>query len=199
MAIETNFWIYWLFCTIATLLVINGRKFADQLLSPHSTPEQEKKGYLRTLLLGWIATLLTAGIYVLFTVKQAAGYYHLADLVAFSTLNGVLEQFMFIFWFLLGCYVGRQKFQNHPIRIFICGYISYVLYSGLIHPLFWFQVLPKHEPFLPMIFILPLMSAVWMWLLWRYRAVTAIVAMHIAIDFLTIGHLHFPWFEPFQF
>ena len=42
------------------------------------------------------------------------------------------------------------------------------------------------------------MSLVWMWLAWRYRAIVAIIAMHMAIDFLTAGHLHFTWFEPFQ-
>ncbi|MEO1403570.1 MAG: hypothetical protein AAFV72_20310, partial [Cyanobacteria bacterium J06635_1] len=123
------------------------------------------------------------------------GPYELTDLTLFSIANGVLEQLMFVFWFLVGSYLGGRLFPKQPLRSFGMGYLSYVIYSGLIHPLFWVRVLPSHEPFLPMIGILPLMSLFWMWLLWRYRAVTAIVAMHIVIDFLTIGHLHFPWFE----
>jgi hypothetical protein len=198
LAIKTGIWIYWLFCAIATALVIARRDRANGLLSPHSASGQEKKGYHLTLLLGWIVTLLASGTYVLFTVKRDTGHYHFVDLAVFSVLNGILEQFMFIFWFLVGCYIGRQKFQNAPICIFMCGYASNVLYSGLIHSLFWIQVLPKHDLFIAPVFISALMSAIWVWLLWRYRAVISIIAMHIVVDFLSIGHLHFSWFESFQ-
>ncbi|MFQ3613728.1 MAG: hypothetical protein SNJ68_08445 [Cyanobacteriota bacterium] len=89
-------------------------------------------------------------------------------------------------------------FSERPLGEFLSGYLSYVLYSGLIHPFFWFAVLPEHQPFLPMVAILPLMSFFWMWLYWRYRDLLSIIAMHIVIDWITVGHLHFPWFEPFQ-
>ena len=198
MAIETNIWIYWFFCAIATFLVISKRSFVYELLSPDSDSSHKKKNYRISLFLGWMLTFLASAIYILFTVKKETGLYELPDLISFSLLNGVLEQFMFIFWFLIGCYLAQQKFPQHSIAIFILGYIGYFIYSGLIHPLFWFQVLPAHEPFTPMVLILPFMSIFWMWLFWRYRAVIAIVAMHIMIDFLTIGHLHFTWFEPLQ-
>jgi chlorophyllide a hydrolase len=191
MAIETSIWIYWLVCAIAAIVIISGRKFADQLLSSYLPLEQEKQGYFQTLLLGWVVSLLAAAVYALFTVKIVAGSYHLADLIVFSILNGILEQFMFIFWFLAGCYVGQKLFRSSPICIFACGYASYFLYSGLIHIFFWLRVLPEHDPFTGIVFVLALMSAVWMWLLWRYRALIAIVAMHIVLDFLSIGHLHF--------
>lgn len=198
MAIETNIWLYWLFCAIATVIVITQRKFAYTLLSPDADSSQKEANKTLFLLLGWGATLLASLVYILFTVKKTAGAYQLSDLISFSLLNGVLEQFMFVFWFLLGCYVAQKKFPKQSILVFVCGYLAYFLYSGAIHPLYWFQVLPEHEPFMPMIFILPFMSLFWMWLLWRYQAITAIIAMHIAIDFLTVGHLHFPWFESFQ-
>jgi hypothetical protein len=54
------------------------------------------------------------------------------------------------------------------------------------------------QPALVMPVLLLIMSLVWMWLFWRYRTVVAIMAMHMVIDFLTIGHLNFPWFEPHQ-
>jgi hypothetical protein len=199
MAIETNIWIYWLFCAIATFLVIFNRKFAYTLLSPTLDSPQKNQNYRIFLILGWVFTLLASAIYILFTVKKETGAYELPDLISFSLLNGVLEQFMFVFWFLIGCYFAQQKFPKHSSLIFILGYLGYFIYSGLIHPLFWFQVLPDHEPFMPMAFILPFMSIFWMWLLWRYQAIFAIVAMHIVIDFLTIGHLHFTWFESLQF
>ena len=198
MAIETNIWIYWLFCAIATLLIIFNKKFAYTLLSPALTSPQKEQNKTFFLILGWGFTFLASAIYILFTVKIKAGAYELPDLVSFSLLNGILEQFMFVFWFLTGCYLAQKKFPSHSILIFVLGYLGYFLYSGAIHPLFWFQVLPEHQPFLPMVFILPFMSLFWMWLFWRYQAIVAIIAMHIAIDFLTVGHLHFPWFESLQ-
>lgn len=60
------------------------------------------------------------------------------------------------------------------------------------------KVLPPHQPVSLMALALATMSLVWMWLAWRYRAIVAIITMHMAIDFLTTGHLHFTWFEPFQ-
>jgi hypothetical protein len=199
VAIEGYIWLYWLFCLLATMIVVANKKFAEQLLYPDADSTHQENGYKISLVLGWVTTLIAAVIYVMFTIKTVTGSYQLPDLILFAFVNGVLEQFMFIFWFLVGCYLGQKQFPNKPITIFICGYISYVFYSGLIHPFFWFQILPKHEPFTPMAFILPFMSIFWMWLLWRYRAVGAIIAMHIVIDFLTIGHLHFHWFESIQF
>ncbi|MEM8805823.1 MAG: hypothetical protein AAGF01_07335 [Cyanobacteria bacterium P01_G01_bin.38] len=196
MAIEPEIWIYWGCCCVSALFlalwVSRYRPVADGLISPDV---DDRDGYLSALVMGWGVTLLTSVIYVLFTQKYVDGAYRLTDLTLFSVANGVLEQLMFVFWFLVGSYLGQRLFPKQPLRSFWVGYLSYVIYSGLIHPLFWVQVLPSHEPFLPMIGILPLMSLFWMWLLWRYRAVIAIVAMHIVIDFLTIGHLHFPWFE----
>jgi hypothetical protein len=179
-------------------LVISNRQFAHTLLSPALDSAEKEQNKTIFLILGWFFTILTSLIYISFTVKKETGGYQLSDLISFSFLNGILEQFMFIFWFLLGCYLTRQKFPKHSILIFILGYLGYFLYSGAIHPLFWFQVLPEHEPFMPMAFILPFMSLFWMWLFWRYQAIVAIIAMHVAIDFLTVGHLHFPWFESIQ-
>lgn len=198
MAIETSIWIYWLFCAIATILVISNRKFAYTLLSPALDSPQKERNKTIFLILGWGFTFLASAIYILFTVKIQPGGYELPGLISFSLLNGILEQYMFVFWFLIGCYLAQKKFPKHSILIFVLGYVGYFLYSGAIHPLFWFQVLPEHEPFLPMAFILPFMSLFWMWLYWRYQAIVAIIAMHIAIDFITVGHLHFSWFEALQ-
>lgn len=196
MAIELSLWIYWAFCGVAAVLLWANHPFALSLLSPDSG--SSRQGYPLALSLGWGATLATAAIYVLFTVKTLEGPYRILDLAVFSVLNGVLEQLMFVLWFLLGCYLGKQWFSDRPLGEFSTGYLSYVLYSGLIHPFFWFAVLPEHQPFLPMVAILPLMSFFWMWLYWRYRDLLSIIVMHIVIDWITVGHLHFAWFEPFQ-
>ena len=199
MAIETNIWIYWLFCAIAMSIVITKRKSAVLLLSPNVDSIQKDKNYTIALALGWITTLLAATGYLLFTRKYETGSYEIPDLLLFAFSNGVLEQFMFVFWLLLGCYIGKKYASNSPKLIFTFGYISYAIFSGLIHAFFWTTVLPPHKPVSAIMAVaLSLMSLVWMWLFWRYRAVLAIIAMHIVIDFLTIAHLHFHWFEAFQ-
>lgn len=199
MAIETNIWIYWLLCAIATLLLINNRKFAYTLLSPNLNSPQKDQNYTIALILGWITTLIAATGYILFTRKYETGAYEIPDLLLFSFSNGALEQFMFIFWLLLGCYLGKLYAPNSPKLIFTFGYISYAIFSGLIHAFFWTTVLPRHEPVTVIMAVaLSIMSLVWMWLFWRYQAVVAIVAMHIVIDFFMIGHLHFTWFESLQ-
>jgi chlorophyllide a hydrolase len=195
LAIEAAIWIYWGFCLIAAILIVTNRQFAQTLLCSDPNPFKNNTSLALSLSWGWITTLLASTIYVLFTIKKEMGSYRLSDLITFSLVNGILEQSMFIFWFLVGCYVGQKLFLKHPIRIFASGYVIYCIYSGLIHVLFWVPVLPSHQPFAPMILILPFMSLFWMWLFWKYQAIVSILAMHVAIDFLTIGHLHFSWFE----
>jgi chlorophyllide a hydrolase len=198
MAIELSIWIYWLVCGLATILMLINQQSIPKLLSPYLDSPQRQDGYFLALILGWLATLLAALGYVLLTHKEVAGSYQIQDLLVFSFLNGILEQLMFVFWFLLGCLLGNKLGIQSSWKNFGLGFLSYSVYSGIIHALFWFKVLPDHQPALVMPVVLLIMSLAWMWLLWRYRAVVAIIAMHMAIDFLTIGHLNFAWFEPYQ-
>jgi chlorophyllide a hydrolase len=199
VAIQITIWIYWLCCLIAASLIIFNKKFVDELLYPQGDDLQQKTGYGLYLLAGWIVTIVTSTAYVLLTKKYTPGDYGISDLVVFSISNGILEQFMFIFWFLLGCYIGKVFAPKSPKIIFISGYSGYAIFSGFIHALFWVSVLPAHKPVtLIMALLLAIMSLIWMWLVWRYRAVVAIMGMHIVIDFLTVGHLNFPWFESWQ-
>jgi hypothetical protein len=199
MAIETSIWTYWLFCATAMFLIVANRQFAYPLLSPDLDSPQKDKNYIIALVLGWIATLLAATAYILFTRKYETGAYQIPDLLLFAFSNGILEQFMFIFWLLVGCYLGKRYAPNSPKLIFTFGYISYAIFSGLIHAFFWTTVLPSHEPVSAVMAVtLGIMSLIWMWLFWRYQAIVAIVAMHIVIDLLMIGHLNFHWFESIQ-
>jgi chlorophyllide a hydrolase len=200
MSIAASVWYYWLVCGLATMLLWVNWQRVPSLLSPTFKINNSREGYVETLMTGWITTVLTALVYILFTHKQAPGAYQLSDLIAFSFFNGVLEQLMFVVCFLLGCWLGYLlKMQSW--QIFVSGFLSFSVYAGLIHGLFWMAVLPSHQivdaigiPFA----VLILMSFVWMQLFWRYQAVLAIIAMHIFLDFLSIGHLHFSWFDAYQ-
>jgi hypothetical protein len=118
LAIEAAIWIYWGFCLIAATLIMANWQLVQTLLSLDPNISEKNTGFTLSLSLGWIATLLASTVYVLFTVKTEMGSYNLSDLITFSLINGVFEQSMFIFWFLVGCYVGQKLFPKHPIRIF---------------------------------------------------------------------------------
>jgi chlorophyllide a hydrolase len=194
MNIEAGIWTYWGLCLIAAIALVAHRQFAMGLLGP--PPASRTTGYRVSLTLAWLLTLLAAGGYVVLTKRLKPGSYALPDLVTFALLNGTLEQCMFIFWFLAGCYLARRLGLKHPAGRFLTGYSVYAIYSGLIHAWFWMKVLPAHLPAgSVMVPALSIMSLSWMWLLWRYRSVLAIVAMHVTMDMLMIGHLHSHWFD----
>ncbi len=193
--IELPFWIYWICCGLVSgVLVLNWPRWV-QLLEPPSV-DRSGPGYVALLIFGWLSTLGTGICYVLFTQKLVNGPYQVPDLVTFSCVNGILEQGMFIFWFILGLLLAERLRITRPIWRFTLGFVSYSLYSGLIHSLFWSQFLPDHIPAGGLIVCLLLvMSGIWMGLVWRYQAIVSIVLMHIVVDFITVGHLHFHWFE----
>ncbi|HEY9625441.1 MAG TPA: hypothetical protein V6C78_34295 [Crinalium sp.] len=198
MAIEMPIWIYWFICGLATALILINQQSIPKLLSPVLNSSQRQQGYSLALTLGWVATLFAALGYILLTHKEVAGSYQIQDLLVFSLLNGTLEQLMFIFWFLLGCWLAFRWSIQATWKIFGLGFLSYSLYSGAIHAFFWVKVLPAHQPALVIPVVLFFMSLAWMWLFWRYCALGAIIGMHVALDFLAVGHLHFAWFEPYQ-
>lgn len=192
LAIETIVWIYWFFCAIAMFLVISNKKFVNASIGANVSSPRFDRNYKISLIFGWIATIIAATCYILFTRKYEAGYYSLLDSFLFSFLNGILSQYLSIFWFLIGCFISRFFAINNSQLVFTSGYISYALFSGAIRAFFWTKVLPHHEPNGIIMFLtISIMSLAWMWLFWRYRAVIPIIAMHFVMDFLTIGYLHF--------
>ena len=195
MAIEINIWIYWLFCTLAMLSVILNKNFVYSLLRSNSSYPQKDGNYINLLIGGWITTFLASISYVIFTSKNAAGTYQISDLLAFSVLNGILEQFMFVFWFLIGCYLARLRTSKNSSYVFIWGYVCFFIFAGFIHAFFWIKVLPKHKPATAIIIpLLSIMSYFWMRIYWQFKKIMPTIFMHIFVDFITIGHLHFSWF-----
>ena len=198
MNIEIQIWVYWLFCTAAMLLLAFNRiTRVEQLLSPEANQSVRKsQSYLSALSLGWLTTFLAAIGYIIFANKTVTGPYQFPDLILFSVLNGILEQFMFLFWLLVGCSLAKQWRPRRPKLAFISGYLTFFVFSGLIHAFFWKVVLPPHETnAIAIISILSVMSWFWMWLFWRYKAVLQIIAMHVCLDFVMISYLHSDWIE----
>ncbi len=220
MALEGTIWIYCFFCGLATAVLIANRSRVSVLLSPvlagsaiSTTYEDDNnkgdknavysavyRGYPLAIALGWLTTALAAISYIVLTQKEAIGTYSIPDLALFTLLNGALEQFMFIGWFLLGCLLAKSLGAKASWQIFGLGFFIYSMYSGFIHALFWTTVWPAHllNFIVIRVCFLTLMSISWMWLFWRYRAVGPIICMHMVIDFFTIGHLHFNWFDAYH-
>ena len=62
--------------------------------------------------------------------------------LVFSIGNGIAETFMFYAVFRLGTTLAGRFTQN-SWALFITGFICFMVYSGLIHGLFWINILPR--------------------------------------------------------
>jgi chlorophyllide a hydrolase len=143
--------------------------------------------------LAWAATLMAAGGYILSVGKGEVGNYGVGDILLFSVLDGVLEQFMFVFWFLFGCWMTRLATRKSAI-VFTGGLFAFVIYSALIHQLFWVKVWPAHTRTRTLwLWTLSIMSLLWMWVFWRCRRLVPIIAMHAVLDFLITTYLNSNW------
>jgi hypothetical protein len=195
MQIEKEVWIYWLFCLLAIWMIAANSKSVSAVLPPKRDLALERKRYKILLCLSWAITLLAGAGYVGFTHKLELGRYPPADVLLFAVANGALETFMFLFWFLLGCWLMRRISHNRAFT-FLSGFVTYSFYSGYIHATFWLAVLPKHIPVTAlMAVLLTIMSCLWLWLFWRYRKIVPIIAMHATLDFIMAGYLHALWPE----
>ncbi len=192
MAIEWPIGQYWLVCAAVAVLLLWRWPVILSLLSPKPSSAQGEERAL--LIIGWTSTSLAALNYVMHTQKLAPGSYSLPDLVVFSLCNGCLDQMMSLAWFSLGSALGLRWGWSDPVQRFGIGFCSYALYTAGIRVAFWVNVLPLHRPDPSVPIGLMVMSLVWMVIIWRYRAVLPVMAMHGVVDFITIGHLHFDWF-----
>jgi len=64
-------------------------------------------------------------------------------LLVFSIGNGIAETFMFYAVFRLGTALAGKATSN-PWILFSAGFLLFVIYSGLIHGMFWINILPEH-------------------------------------------------------
>jgi hypothetical protein len=120
-------------------------------------------------------------------------------LIVFSIGNGVAETFMFYAVFRLGqILVG--KFSSNLWAGFIVGFIFFMVYSGLIHGLFWLSILPDHvvqtSPYKP--FFMPvqlLIAASWALNFFWYRDLRTVIFLHALVDFTMAWNVKFSMFH----
>jgi len=116
----------------------------------------------------------------------------------FSVGNGIAETFMFYAVFRIG-QVLAGKFTDNQWAGFAVGFLFFMIYSGLIHGLFWLAILPEHvvqtSPFKPFFFPIQLMIALsWALAFFWYRDLRTVFVLHAIVDLTMIMNVKFSMF-----
>lgn len=116
----------------------------------------------------------------------------------FSICNGIAETFMFYALFRLGTTLAGRITQN-PWALFFTGFIFFMIYSGLIHGLFWINILPEHvvqtSPYKP--FFMPvqmLIAGSWALSFFWYRDLRSVILLHALVDLTMVCNVKFTMF-----
>ena len=122
----------------------------------------------------------------------------LMTVLVFSIGNGIAETFMFYAVFRLGTTLAGRMTQN-PWVLFFTGFICFMVYSGLIHGLFWINILPEHvvqtSPYKP--FFMPvqmLIASSWALSFFWYRDIRTVILLHALVDLTMVCNVRFTMF-----
>ncbi|RXK80661.1 hypothetical protein EST62_12520 [Chlorobaculum sp. 24CR] len=120
------------------------------------------------------------------------------SVLIFSVGNGIAETFMFYAVFRLGqSLIG--KVTDNQWAGFIVGFLFFMIYSGLIHGLFWLNILPEHvvqtSSFKPFFMPIQLMIALsWALAFFWYRDLRTVFVLHALVDLTMIMNVKFSMF-----
>jgi hypothetical protein len=119
--------------------------------------------------------------------------------LVFSIGNGIAETFMFYAVFRIGADLAARMTKN-PLALFMTGFVFFMLYSGLIHGLFWINILPEHvvqtSPYKP--FFMPvqlLIASSWALSFFWYRDVPGVIVLHALVDLTMAWNVRFSLFQ----
>lgn len=123
----------------------------------------------------------------------------LLTVLVFSIGNGIAETFMFYAVFRLGTALAGRLTQN-PWALFITGFIFFMVYSGLIHGLFWINILPEHviQTSLYKPFFMPvqmLIAGSWALSFFWYRDIRSVIILHALVDLTMVCNVKFSLFN----
>jgi len=123
----------------------------------------------------------------------------LLTVLVFSIGNGIAETFMFYAVFRLGTALAGRFTQN-SLALFFTGFIFFMVYSGLIHGLFWINILPTHvvqtSPYKP--FFMPvqmLIACSWALNFFWYRDIRSVIFLHALVDLTMACNVKFSMFN----
>lgn len=128
---------------------------------------------------------------------------NLPTLIVFSVGNGIAETLVFFSIFKLA-ETGMSKLVENKWVLFVAGFFAFMIYSGLIHGLFWLNILPEHiintpenavyrSLFMPTQMMLALgWSLSFFW----YRDLYSIFLFHGIVDATMVYCVRFSFFPP---
>ena len=119
--------------------------------------------------------------------------------LVFSIGNGIAETFMFYAVFRLGTSLAG-RFTQISWTLFITGFIFFMVYSGLIHGLFWINILPQHvvQTSLYKPFFMPvqmLIASSWALSFFWYRDIRSVIFLHALVDLTMVCNVKFSLFN----
>ena len=124
-------------------------------------------------------------------------------LIVFSIGNGIAETLIFFSFFKLAeTLVG--KVVQKPWVLFLTGLFVFMIYSGLIHGLFWIEILPEHivdtpENAIYRSFFMPtqiMLALGWSLCFFWYRDLYSIFLFHGLVDATMVYCVRFSFFPP---
>ncbi|WP_287372944.1 hypothetical protein [Prosthecochloris sp.] len=122
----------------------------------------------------------------------------IASVLLFTFGNGIAETFMFYAAFVIGEKLVGFATKNST-ALFIGGFVFFMVYSGLIHGLFWIELLPEHvnqeSPLKPL--FMPtqiLIAGSWALSFFWYRDLPSVFVLHGLVDLTMILNVKFSLF-----
>ena len=190
LSVPMMIYAYWAFALLVGILF-----FKNDILAFNREFDTRRIALLATSL---IVVAINAWIYSNSTTDGGRALDPLTVLI-FSIGNGIAETFMFYAVFRLGNALAGRFTQN-SWALFITGFLFFIIYSGLIHGLFWINILPEHvvqtSPYKP--FFMPiqlLIAGSWALNFFWYRDIRSVIILHALVDLTMVCNVRFSLFN----
>ena len=190
LSVPMMIYAYWAFAFLVGILF-----FKNDILAFNREFDTRRIALLATSL---IIVAINAWVYSNSTTDGGRALDFLTVLI-FSIGNGIAETFMFYAVFRLGNALAGRFTQN-SWALFITGFLFFIIYSGLIHGLFWINILPEHvvqtSPYKP--FFMPiqlLIAGSWALNFFWYRDIRSVIILHALVDLTMVCNVRFSLFN----
>ncbi len=190
LSVPMMIYAYWAFAFLVGILF-----FKKDILAFNREFDSRRIALLATSL---IVVAINAWVYTHSTTDGGRALDPLTVLV-FTIGNGIAETFMFYAVFRLGNALAGRFTQN-SWALFITGFLFFIIYSGLIHGLFWINILPEHvvQTSLYKPFFMPiqlLIAGSWALSFFWYRDIRTVIFLHALVDLTMVCNVRFSLFN----
>ena len=190
LSVPMMIYAYWAFAFLVGILF-----FKKDILAFNREFDSRRIALLATSL---VVVAINAWVYSHSTTNGGRALDPLTVLI-FTIGNGIAETFMFYAVFRLGNALAGRFTQN-SWALFITGFLFFIIYSGLIHGLFWINILPEHvvqtSPYKP--FFMPiqlLIAGSWALNFFWYRDIRTVIVLHALVDLTMVCNVRFSLFN----